>query len=131
VTTRNVIVRRGQRFGWWVEGRKSNGKLFMKTWWPSEPLARAAARWWADRMAGRRVHERVEVRSRGNPKAPAASRGKPVAAARPVELAAASDSVQRAIVGAIFGPVRRSPFEHPREDHSKRVDVAIGEDRVA
>lgn len=45
MTTRNVIVRPGHRFGWWVEGRKANGKLFMKTWWPSEALARTVARW--------------------------------------------------------------------------------------
>lgn len=36
MTNRNVIVHRGHRFGWWVEGRKANGKLFMKTWWPTE-----------------------------------------------------------------------------------------------
>lgn len=42
---RNVIVRRGRRFGWWVEGRKANGKLFMKTWWPIESLARTVGRW--------------------------------------------------------------------------------------
>jgi hypothetical protein len=58
MTTRNVIVRRGNRFGWWVEGRKANGKLFMKTWWPSEALARTVARWVGgqdDGTAGRRV----------------------------------------------------------------------------
>ena len=45
MSPRNVIVRRGRRFGWWVEGRKADGKLFMKTWWPLESLARTVARW--------------------------------------------------------------------------------------
>jgi len=30
-------------FGWWVEGRKAGGGLFIKTWWPTEGLARAVA----------------------------------------------------------------------------------------
>jgi hypothetical protein len=34
----------GRHFGWWAEGRYANGHLFMKTWWPTEGLARAAAR---------------------------------------------------------------------------------------
>jgi hypothetical protein len=39
-----VVVHRGRHFGWWVEGRWSNGHLFMKTWWPARPMARAVAR---------------------------------------------------------------------------------------
>jgi hypothetical protein len=30
--------------GWWVEGRSAGGRLFMKTWWPTQGLARAVAR---------------------------------------------------------------------------------------
>ena len=41
---RRVVVRRGKRVGWWVEGRRGNGRLFMKTWWPAEGLARMVAR---------------------------------------------------------------------------------------
>ena len=41
---RQVVVHRGRHLGWWVEGRKANGRLFMKTWWPAEGLARAVAR---------------------------------------------------------------------------------------
>jgi hypothetical protein len=41
---RQVILRRGRRAGWWVEGRWSGGRLFMKTWWPTQGLARAVAR---------------------------------------------------------------------------------------
>jgi hypothetical protein len=41
---RQVLVRRGRRAGWWVEGRSAGGRLFMKTWWPSEGLSRAVAR---------------------------------------------------------------------------------------
>ena len=44
MSTRSVIVRRGRHLGWWAEGRRANGKLFMKTWWPTEGLARAVAR---------------------------------------------------------------------------------------
>ena len=43
VTERRVLVRRGRHFGWWVEGRKASGGLFIKTWWPTEGLARAIA----------------------------------------------------------------------------------------
>ena len=39
-----VIIHPGRHFGWWAEGRYASGRLFMKTWWPSEGLARAAAR---------------------------------------------------------------------------------------
>jgi hypothetical protein len=52
VSTRNVIVRRGKHLGWWVEGRKTNGKLFMLTWWPIEALARTIARWVGGRSDG-------------------------------------------------------------------------------
>ena len=34
-----------RHFGWWVEGRKASGGLFMKTWWPSRGLADLIARW--------------------------------------------------------------------------------------
>jgi hypothetical protein len=44
VGDRQVIVRRGRHVGWWVEGRRSSGRLFMKTWWPTQGLARAVAR---------------------------------------------------------------------------------------
>ena len=43
MTERQVLVRRGRHFGWWVEGRKASGGLFIKTWWPTEGLARAIA----------------------------------------------------------------------------------------
>ena len=42
---RLVTVRRGRRWGWWVEGRRSSGGLFRKTWWPTEGMARAMGRW--------------------------------------------------------------------------------------
>ena len=41
---RDVVLRPGRHFGWWVEGRRANGRLFMKTWWPTQSLARAVAR---------------------------------------------------------------------------------------
>jgi hypothetical protein len=44
VSGRQVVVRRGRHFGWWVEGRKRNGRRFMLTWWPTEGLARTVAR---------------------------------------------------------------------------------------
>jgi hypothetical protein len=39
--------------------------------------------------------------------------------------------VQRAVVRAGFRRVRLSSFKHPREDDRERVDIAIGEDRIA
>jgi hypothetical protein len=44
MSERQVVLRRGRRAGWWVEGRSSGGRLFMKTWWPTQDLARAVAR---------------------------------------------------------------------------------------
>jgi hypothetical protein len=44
MSTRRVVVRRGRRLGWWAEGRRASGKLFMKTWWPTQGLAQAVAR---------------------------------------------------------------------------------------
>jgi hypothetical protein len=41
---RQVVLRRGRRVGWWVEGRSAGGRLFMKTWWPTQGLARAVGR---------------------------------------------------------------------------------------
>jgi hypothetical protein len=41
---RQVILRRGRHVGWWVEGRWASGHLFMKTWWPTQGLARMVAR---------------------------------------------------------------------------------------
>jgi hypothetical protein len=41
---RQGVLRRGRRVGWWVEGRSAGGRLFMKTWWPTQSLACAVAR---------------------------------------------------------------------------------------
>ena len=41
---RRVTVKRGRHRGWWVEGRKASGGLFMMTWWPSQRLAEGVAR---------------------------------------------------------------------------------------
>ena len=40
---RQVVIRRGRHFGWWVVGRSGAGRLFMMTWWPTEGLARTVA----------------------------------------------------------------------------------------
>ena len=45
VSARRVVVHPGRHVGWWAEGRRANGRLFMKTWWPTEGLARTVARW--------------------------------------------------------------------------------------
>jgi hypothetical protein len=44
VSDRQVVIRQGRHVGWWVEGRSASGRLFMKTWWPAQGLARAVAR---------------------------------------------------------------------------------------
>jgi hypothetical protein len=44
VPGRQVVVRRGRRLGWWVEGRSAGGRRFMLTWWPTQGLARMVAR---------------------------------------------------------------------------------------
>lgn len=50
--SRRVEVRPGKHLGWWVEGRWSNGRLFMLTWWPAERLARMVAALVGPRRAG-------------------------------------------------------------------------------
>ena len=40
---RQIHVRHGRHFGWWVEGRKPRGGLFIDTWWPTEGIARQVA----------------------------------------------------------------------------------------
>jgi hypothetical protein len=45
MSPRDVVIRRGRHVGWWVEGRKANGRLFMLTWWPTHGLAQVVARW--------------------------------------------------------------------------------------
>ncbi len=42
-----MVIHRGRRFGWWIEGRKSNGRRYMFTWWPTKALASFVARTWA------------------------------------------------------------------------------------
>ena len=44
MNARRTMVRRGRHYGWWAEGRRGNGRLFMMTWWPTEGLARGIAR---------------------------------------------------------------------------------------
>ena len=46
-TYRPLVIHRGRRFGWWIEGRKSNGRRYMFTWWPTKTLASFIARMWA------------------------------------------------------------------------------------
>jgi hypothetical protein len=41
---RQVVLRRGRHVGWWVEGRAAGGRLFMKTWWPTQGLGQVVAR---------------------------------------------------------------------------------------
>jgi hypothetical protein len=48
MSTRRVTVRPGRHLGWWVEGRRGTGGLFMKTWWPTQGLAKAVARWFGE-----------------------------------------------------------------------------------
>ena len=49
MSTRQVSVHRGRHLGWWVEGRRANGRLFMMTWWPTQGIARTIARWFGGR----------------------------------------------------------------------------------
>ena len=41
-----MVIRRGRRFGWWIEGRNRNGRRYMLTWWPTRGLATMIARMW-------------------------------------------------------------------------------------
>ncbi len=46
-TYQPLVIRPGRHFGWWIEGRKSNGRRYMFTWWPTNALASFGARVWA------------------------------------------------------------------------------------
>jgi hypothetical protein len=46
-TYQPLVIHRGRRFGWWIDGRKSNGRRYMFTWWPTKALATFVARMWA------------------------------------------------------------------------------------
>ena len=46
-TYQPLVIHRGRRFGWWIEGRTSNGRRYMFTWWPTMALAFFVARMWA------------------------------------------------------------------------------------
>jgi hypothetical protein len=45
-TYRPLVIHRGRRFGWWIEGRKATGRRYMWTWWPTKGLALWVARRW-------------------------------------------------------------------------------------
>ena len=59
-TYQPLVIHRGRRFGWWIEGRKSNGRRYMFTWWPTKALACFVARMWAA-MLRRLGHAEVLV----------------------------------------------------------------------
>ena len=46
VNHRPLVIRCGRRFGWWIEGRNTNGRRYMLTWWPTRGLATMIARMW-------------------------------------------------------------------------------------
>jgi hypothetical protein len=46
-TYQPLVIHRGRRCGWWIDGRKSNGRRYMFTWWPTKALATFVARMWA------------------------------------------------------------------------------------
>jgi hypothetical protein len=46
-TYRPLVVHPGRHVGWWIEGRKSNGRRYMWTWWPTKGIASLVARTWA------------------------------------------------------------------------------------
>jgi hypothetical protein len=46
-TYQPLVIHRGRRFGWWIEGRRSNCRRYMFTWWPTKALAVFVARTWS------------------------------------------------------------------------------------
>ena len=54
------MIYRGRRCGWWIEGRKSNGRRYMFTWWPTKVLASFIARMWAA-LVRRLTHAEVLI----------------------------------------------------------------------
>ena len=61
-----LVIHPGRRFGWWIEGRKSNGRLYMFTWWPTKALASFVARTWAA-LVQRFTHAEVLIEMRETP----------------------------------------------------------------
>ncbi len=66
-TYQPLVIYPGQRFGWWIEGRKSNGRRYMFTWWPTKALASFVARMWAALLRRlTRAEVLIEVRATPN-----------------------------------------------------------------
>jgi hypothetical protein len=61
-----LMIHPGRRFGWWIEGRKTNGRLYMFTWWPTKALASFIARMWAA-LVQRITHAEVLIEMRETP----------------------------------------------------------------
>ncbi|MET0864987.1 MAG: hypothetical protein ABWZ98_11680 [Nakamurella sp.] len=45
MSKRQMVLRRGRHAGWWIEGRRAGGRLFMMTWWPTKGMASWVAHW--------------------------------------------------------------------------------------
>jgi hypothetical protein len=61
------VIRRGRRFGWWIEGRKKNGRLYMFTWWPTKAMASSIARMCAA-LLRRLAHAEIPIETQASPK---------------------------------------------------------------
>jgi hypothetical protein len=62
-----LVIHPGRRFGWWIVGRKSNGRLYMFTWWPTKSLASFVARMWVALLRRlTRAEVLIEVRETPN-----------------------------------------------------------------
>ena len=66
-TYQPLVIHRGRRFGWWIEGRKSNGRRYMLTWWPTKGFASFVARMWTA-MLRRLGRGEVQIEVRETPK---------------------------------------------------------------
>ncbi len=66
-TYQPLVIHAGRRFGWWIEGRKSNGRRYMLTWWPTKALASFVARTWVALLRRlTRAEVLIEVRETPN-----------------------------------------------------------------
>jgi hypothetical protein len=56
----------GRHIGWWIDGRRTSGRRFMWTWWPTRNIAELVARLWA-RLARRFADAPVSIAVRDVP----------------------------------------------------------------
>jgi len=52
----DFTLRPGRHIGWWIDGRRANGRRFLLSWWPTRRMAAWSMRLWI-RVTGGQASE--------------------------------------------------------------------------